>query len=55
VTDKDNTIYWTSAKSRRHSKEIKNNSRVAATIVHDSLNKQALQITGLAHEAEILA
>jgi len=52
VADADNNIYWTSAKRRRHSIEIHNNQDVAATIVHSQDNKQALQITGLAHEVD---
>lgn len=49
VTDEENNIYWTSAKAkRRHSVDIVNNPLVAATIVHDEDNKQALQITGKA-------
>lgn len=46
-------IYWTSARMRRHSKEIVADSRVAATIVHDADLKQALQITGEAYEVSI--
>ncbi len=48
VTDEDNSIYWTSAKNRRHSKEIVMNPVTAATIVHDGDKKQAVQITGKA-------
>ena len=50
VTDSNNNIYWTSARSRLHSKEIHANPNVAATIVHDPEQKQALQITGKAAE-----
>ena len=50
VSDNKHNLYWTSARKRRHSKEIKNNSKVAATIVQDPVNKQALQITGNAFE-----
>lgn len=50
VSDEDNNIYWTSARSRRHSKEIVINPVVAATIVYDSEKKQAVQITGRAME-----
>jgi len=46
-------LYWTSARSRRHSKEIQENPRVAATIVQDAERKQALQITGEAREVPI--
>ena len=54
VHDEDNNIYWTSARSkRRHSREIKNDSRVAVTIVQDPVNKQALQITGVASEVSL--
>ena len=50
ATDKDNNIYWTSTKARRHSKEILNNPSSACTIVHDSKKKQALQITGKSYQ-----
>lgn len=50
VSDSQHNIYWTSAKKRRHSKEIKSSAKVAATIVQDDVNKQALQITGDAYE-----
>ena len=53
VTDEENNIYWTSARSRRHSREIKDNSVVAATIVHNDYKKQALQITGKAFEVSL--
>lgn len=52
VADEQNNLYWTSVKSRRHSKEIIEHSTVAATIVKDAERKQALQITG---EASIVA
>lgn len=53
VTDEQNNIYWTSARVRRHSKEIIANPIVAATVVHDEDKKQALQITGKAFEVAI--
>lgn len=53
VNDEDNNIYWTSARSRRHSKELNSNPIVAATIVHDNDKKQALQITGRAIEVAL--
>lgn len=53
VSDEDNNIYWTSARSRRHSKEVSSNPIVAATIVHDNDKKQALQITGKAFEISL--
>jgi len=53
VTDENNNIYWTSARSRQHSKEIHGNSAVAVTIVHDDVYKQALQITGEASEVPL--
>jgi uncharacterized protein YhbP (UPF0306 family) len=53
VTDEHNNIYWTSARVRRHSKEIISNPVVAATIVHNDEKKQALQITGKAFEVAI--
>jgi uncharacterized protein YhbP (UPF0306 family) len=48
VTDEDFNVYWTSAKMRRHSKELLNHPAVAVAIVKDSERKQALQITGQA-------
>jgi uncharacterized protein YhbP (UPF0306 family) len=54
VTDEDNNIYWTSARSRRHSKEISANPIVAGTVVHDGDKKQALQITGKAFEVSLV-
>jgi uncharacterized protein YhbP (UPF0306 family) len=53
VTDEDNNIYWTSTKARRHSKEIIKNPNSACTIVHDSKNKQALQITGKSYQVPL--
>lgn len=54
VTDEEDNIYWTSARGkRRHSKEITNNPLAAATIVHDSKRKQAVQITGKAYEVSL--
>ncbi len=53
VTDQHNTIYWTSARNRRHSKEISDNPIVAATIVHDAKLKQAIQLTGTACEVPL--
>jgi uncharacterized protein YhbP (UPF0306 family) len=52
VTDDASNIYWTSAKSRRHSQEILSNPKVAVSIVNDPNMKQALQITGLAYKVE---
>lgn len=48
VTDDSNNIYWTSAKNRRHSKEIMADAHVAASVVHNPDSKQAIQITGIA-------
>ncbi len=53
VSDASNNIYWTSARSRRHSKEIIADSKVATTIVQDSQKKQAAQITGVALEVPL--
>ena len=53
VTDEHNYIYWTSARVRRHSKEIVSNPIVAATIVHNEDKKQALQLTGKAFEVSL--
>lgn len=50
VADEQNNLYWTSARSRQHSKEITKNSKVAATVVHDSEHKRAVQISGQASE-----
>ena len=51
ASDDDFNLYWTSARSRQHSVEILNDSRVAVTVVRDTERKQALQITGNAYEA----
>lgn len=48
TVDDDLNIYWTSAKSRQHSKEIVDDPRVAIAVVRDDKKKQALQITGQA-------
>jgi len=53
VTDENNNVYWTSARKRRHSKEVLADSSVALTIVHDAVNKQAVQITGSAKEVPL--
>jgi uncharacterized protein YhbP (UPF0306 family) len=53
VHDVDHTIYWTSTKIRRHSKEILANSKVAVTIVHNEKKKQALQMTGNAFQVAL--
>lgn len=53
VVDEENNIYWTSARKRRHSKEILDNPIAAATIVHDDEKKQAVQITGKAYEVDL--
>ena len=53
VTDENNNVYWTSARSRQHSKEIHGNPNAAVTIVHDPERKQALQITGQAAEVPL--
>ncbi len=52
ATDENNNLYWTSGRSRQHSIEINNNSKVAATIVKDGDRKQALQISGEAFEVD---
>ena len=48
ASDENSNIYWTSSRARQHSKHIENSSEVAATIVHDPDQKQAVQISGLA-------
>jgi uncharacterized protein YhbP (UPF0306 family) len=50
ASDDDFCLYWTSARSRRHSLEIVDNPKTAVTIVRDTKLKRALQITGEAHE-----
>jgi uncharacterized protein YhbP (UPF0306 family) len=52
VSDADFNIYWTSAKSRRHSKEIVADPQTAIAIVKDVEHKQGMQITG---EASIVS
>ena len=53
VADEEGNLYWTSARSRQHSKEIQSNQKVAATIVHDLESKQAVQIAGEAYEVAL--
>ncbi len=53
VADEEGNLYWTSARSRQHSKEILNNPKAAATVVHDSEHKQAVQIVGEAFEVAL--
>jgi uncharacterized protein YhbP (UPF0306 family) len=48
ATDDDFNLYWFSRTDRRHSEEIGQNSKVAATIVHDVRKRQAIQLTGTA-------
>jgi len=54
AVDKDLTIYWISATTRRHSQEIKDNQHVAAAFCLVNEPKQtakgALQLEGTAHE-----
>ena len=51
VHDEEGNLYWTSAREkRRHSREVKNDPRVAVNIVHDDTRKQAIQMTGMAYE-----
>jgi uncharacterized protein YhbP (UPF0306 family) len=52
VSDDLLSLYWTSAKSRQHSREILDHPNVAVTIVKDIERKQALQIIG---EARMVA
>lgn len=53
TTDDQLNLYWTSAKNRRHSKEIIANPDTAVAIVKDIERKQALQITGKAYMVEM--
>ena len=48
VSDENFNIYWFSRTDRRHSKEVLQNSKVAATIVHDPRGRQAIQLIGTA-------
>lgn len=50
VADDDFNLYWMSARERQHSVEISNDSKAAITVVRDTERKQALQLTGNAHE-----
>lgn len=50
VADEDFNLYWMSARERRHSTEITNDSKAAVTVVRDTERKQALQMTGNASE-----
>jgi hypothetical protein len=50
VADDSFNLYWMSSRSRQHSLEILNDPHAAVTVVRDTERKQALQITGEAHE-----
>ena len=50
VADDDMSLYWTSGRDRQHSKEILADPKAAVTIVKDADKKQALQMSGEAHE-----
>ncbi|MEI8187399.1 MAG: pyridoxamine 5'-phosphate oxidase family protein [Candidatus Saccharibacteria bacterium] len=50
TSDEAFNLYWTSGRSRQHSLEILSNPKAAVTVVRDTERKQALQITGEAHE-----
>lgn len=52
VYDEDFNLYWTSGRSRQHSKEILADPSAAVTIVKDTKRKQALQIAGEAYEVK---
>ncbi len=52
ASDYQLNVYWTSAKKRRHSKELIAHPACAVTIVKDTERKQALQMTGMAYEVE---
>lgn len=47
VADDDLNVYWSSTKTRRHSKELLAHPQVAVAIVKDQDRKQGMQITGL--------
>jgi uncharacterized protein YhbP (UPF0306 family) len=49
-SDDSFNLFWVSQNTRQHSKELVAHPKVAATIVKDPERKQALQITGEAHE-----
>ena len=53
ATDDQFNIYWTSARNRRHSKEIEANPYCAATIVNDPKKKQAVQVSGKAYRVSL--
>jgi uncharacterized protein YhbP (UPF0306 family) len=50
ASDDSFCLYWTSARSRRHSLEIVGNPKTAVTIVRDTKRKRALQLAGEAQE-----
>lgn len=52
VADEGNNLYWTSSRDRQHSIEILSDTKAAATIVKDTENKQALQMSGIAEEVK---
>lgn len=43
-------LYWTSARSKQHSREILNDSASAVTVVRNTERKQALQMVGNSYE-----
>jgi uncharacterized protein YhbP (UPF0306 family) len=52
AADDDLNLYWTSGRSRQHSREIMDEPRAAVTIVRDTERKQALQIVGNSYEVK---
>lgn len=53
VSDEVGNIYWTSARNRRHSIEIESDPVVAASIVNDAEEKQAIQLSGMAYRVRV--
>lgn len=52
VADDECNLYWTSGRSRQHSREITQSPQTAVTVVKDRERKQALQIAGKAYEVD---
>jgi uncharacterized protein YhbP (UPF0306 family) len=50
ASDTTFSLYWSSMRSSRHSREIVGDSHVAVTVVRDTERRQALQMTGDASE-----
>lgn len=52
IPDLNWNLYWMSMRTRRHSVELKSNSKASVAIVKDPNIKRGLQMEGLAYELE---